>query len=1518
MRRVLLILIILGVLGGLALAIAWYLHQGTTAKLLARSELAMRGQQYDRAMELADAVIAKEPANWMGHYQRAQACLHLGRYDEARASLGEAAKHGPTGVTVELAVAETHAMPARQSLASAESPVSVASLTQAISGLRQANDFLAGVQARDETDVLDLRQAAGLNLILIGSAQRALSNRLDKEADVAEVARDLKTRDAKRQAAQDALAQSNASVGAAVDVLLDVVKRDPKRGAAARALVEQCISRNDRQMLAAVRQAIMSQADPPVVAAVLLIMHDAHAADDTRTTAEDAQRLQGAARELDAILGRHPKDIEAKLARAETALRLSDFARAQALCEEVIEAKPAQDQQGRARFINARVLMALNKWADAERAMLALKTESPGLAAAHYAYAIAALATGKKELAREAMRTVTKLDPAHAGARRYLAESLLAGGFAPEAFPDAKAYYDAHPEDPVALGLYVRAAEGTGQTGLAQQAIEKALKDHPSRADMLLAVYDGYSLLGIRDKAADAARRAADCKPANLVERLAVARALVLTDRVSEAEKLLGDELARDPKDARLHFELARLYASTDRAFQAIEEYRTAADLDEHNMTYQEVLARALFDAGLLDECLSQCQAILGRDPSNTLAPRLISQVRLIRGEINIEEMLRQAGPEAPAGLYLAQIYLSNGLPGRCVEICEAILKKKPNDADARVLLGQAYLVLGQDDKCIEQWAALVKASPDQLTAYLRLAVVLARRSKPEQVQTALAAVPGARQDMVDMAMGWLFDRLGRVDAAADAYGRLAGRKGAPEQSQNLARLFRAQALARGGRVDRALAELDLLAASRPWQRQALLGKAQLLAASDRGKEAAAVLADLQKIAAESQSGRMWEQIAALHVQIRQIDEALAACDRLQELLPYHVRSYLMRAAVLSDAGKLQDAAECYRKAIERQPGNFRIHLLLARTLDADGKPLLAVEALKRLETMGQTGRAIALFEQGDMFTRWGVQADAAACFEQLAKLGYAGDPRLQRALGHAFACLGMKDRAREILEKIPEYASQYVSARQALADLEDTDEAKLQVLGSIDRAKPGRPSVLVQEMSILLLAKRPADAVKRYQDFIAQQPAGEPLADEAPFLASQALLTANNLAGAADLVLQMAEDTQRPRWRQLAALLLAEDRPEVAKAQLPPVGEAGIYEALLGLAVASHTGGATAPWKDRLAQIQQSAGQTTPAPPLPAAYKVLAALASGSKAEAEAELAKVPAITGVSRGVAAELVAAAGRDPKAPQEAARLLRAALAADQGIPLLAQKWAMQALKARPTCQWAAALVMQTRPDAAMSQEVLGTLQPGDCPLARTIQAALAFNDKQYDKAAEIWAAVAQADSGHRHESLMNQGLALEKAGRLAEALPLYRQVWEATQNPAAANNAAYLTTQLHAQDAAMLADAQKWAEAAVKASPQTAAFRDTLGWIAHLRGRHDEASAELWRAVKGLPDSPEVHYHLGAVEAAIGRKELARWHLAAAVSLGEKQKAGDKTVAVGVTEAVRSAREALAKMEQPKS
>jgi tetratricopeptide (TPR) repeat protein len=1530
MRRVFLILIIVALAGVTAGGILWYLHRNTAEKLLARSELALRAKQYDRALELAEAATAKEPTNWHGYYTQALALCSKDQYNEARKLLEEAAKHDPPGVAVELAMADTYAAPARRLLASEESTRQTSVIVDAVAGLRQANDALSQVRAKDAAAALDVQQALGLNLAQIGTAQEALRDRLGKEAQVAATAGDNAGSAAKHKAAQEAGRGSDLSHKQATDVLAAVVKQDPKRVIAARVLIDLCVERNDEKTLAVARQAIMSLEEPPPAAVVRLIQAGFRGIGESADPAAEAKHLEAAVQQLDRIIEKHPGDAAAILARAEVAERSGDLDRAMELAKQVIDSKPDGEQSLNARFLKARVLLAQNKWTEAERELHSLRTENPYRAPIQYVYGRAAHEAGQEEPAREAMRTVTDIeklstrpDPVYAAAHRYLAESLLGSGFASGAFSEAKAYYDSIRSDsseaaaqnlPIALGLYVQTAKATDQVGLARTALDAALKDYASRPDVLLVVHDGYRHLGEKPEAArKALEKAAECTPTAVAGRLAVARAKTLLGQVSEAERVLTDEAGRSPKDARVLFELGRFFALTGRPLQAIEQYRAAVRLDDRTLAYREALADALHESGLHDDCLAECQAILDRSPANATAVRLINLVRLARGQ----DLLPQSGPGTPTGRSLAQALLSNGRPQQCAEVCLKLLKETPNDAEARLLLGQAYLMLGQDDKCVEQWSAVLKQLPDRLSTYLQLTDIVSRTLKPDAVEAALAAIPGAMPDLVGMAMGWLFDRRGQYDAAAEAYGRVAGRQGAPEDARGLARLFRAQSLARAGHLDQATVELDQLAATPTGRTQALYYKATLLASADRPKEADAILADMTQQAVKGKDAATLERIAALHSRLKQTDKALAVCEQLDKMLPKDARPCLLRADVLAAAGKTSETIACYQQAIERQPGNLRSYAALARAFDAAAKPLEALATLKQLEGLGQTGRIEAIFDRGILFARWGLQSQAVESFEQLAKLGRETDPQLQLVLGQAFAGLGRKDRARTILGAIPEYAPQYVDARQLLAGLEDAEDAKLDVLRQAQKVKPDASALLVQEMNSLLRANRAEDAIKAFQEFSARRSPGSPMPDEARSQALHAMLMTGDLAGAANLTTQAARDTGDPRWRRAAVLIALSQKPESAKALLPEVGAAGPYEASLGLLVAAQTGQPVAPWKNRLDQLQKILLQANPPQSLSLTPMLLAAIATGAKADAEAAVASMKGAGPVVRRAAEELLASSGQNPKAPEEAAGLLKASLASELGMPLLGRAWATQILKARPTCQWAASIILQTAPDAAVSRQVLQMLQPADCLLARMTQARLALEEKRYDRAIELYQSALQAEKGSL-DLVMYLAAAFERAGRDSDALPLYRQVWDATQSPIAGNNGAYIVSCMYPKDAAKLAEAQKWAEAAVKAAPDMQGFRDTLGWIAYLQGRNEDALQALRQAVRGLPDSPEVHFHLGQAEAKANHLELARWHLAAAINLVAKLKAGGATPSATALEAADRARQTLSAMEQPKS
>jgi tetratricopeptide (TPR) repeat protein len=885
-------------------------------------------------------------------------------------------------------------------------------------------------------------------------------------------------------------------------------------------------------------------------------------------------------------------------------------------------------------------------------------------------------------------------------------------------------------------------------------------------------------------------------------------------------------------------------------------------------------------------------------------------------------------------------IYLAIGQPKRCAEICQEGLKANPNDADLRPPLAQAYLAMGKRDDCIREWKQVIASRPQSLPAYQRLVSLLLIeagleeegttrpaqafvRMSIEDIEKALtkargdmAAIPRARQDLVDFAVAGLYARLGQPLRGAEYCERAIRNPTAGQTTQYRARLLRASLLARAGKLDDALGQLDeLIAATQGIAKtRAMYGKANLLSAAKRFKEAEAVLATLCEEAQARKDPLSLLQAAGLLARIEEVDKALSTCDAVQQLLPDDPRSYLLRADVLISARRIEEVPDLYEKAIELQPGDFRLYRALSQVLDAQGRPRAALKALDRLQSQDQAGKPIGLFYQGALLAGWGLQAEAAGRYEEVAKLRYGPSPDLQLALASAFARLGRSDQARAALARIPEHAREYIPAQLMLSDMAETAEAKLAPVRELARKRPRSELVLLQEMSILVRAGKPGEAVKAFEDFRARVGAAAMPPERGAALALTAAIRAGDLSKARQISKALAEASPAPRWRTTAAMMLLDDDPAAAERMLPEPSKAGVFPAALSLCVARRSGDekTVKQCADRLDKLDVELGRLQPPRSIPAAARLLCALLARDELQVKVAVAKLG--SGPIGAAAHELVSHSNVSPKAASEIMALLKALIARELGLPEVARIWAVEALKARPTSQWAALEIWLTGPGITQLQEASETLRPQDCELAQVLRAELLSRQKQSKQAAEIYGALARRGSKVEPEYLQRQAVALEEAGSRDQALAIYRELLQSTKDPLAANNAACLVMQLSPKDSTKLAEARQWVDAALKARPLPH-IQDTAGWIAHLQGRDADALPLLRRAVKGLPDSPDIHCHLGLVEAAAGDRQLAAWHLDAAVHLGDRLKSTGQAVPETTAEAIRLAREALAKLKQ---
>ncbi len=135
-----------------------------------------------------------------------------------------------------------------------------------------------------------------------------------------------------------------------------------------------------------------------------------------------------------------------------------------------------------------------------------------------------------------------------------------------------------------------------------------------------------------------------------------------------------------------------------------------------------------------------------------------------------------------------------------------------------------------------------------------------------------------------------------------------------------------------------------------------------------------------------------------------------------------------------------------------------------------------------------------------------------------------------------------------------------------------------------------------------------------------------------------------------------------------------------------------------------------------------------------------------------------------------------------------------------------------------------------------------------------------------------------------------GMLYQTLGQLDKAEQSYQAAIAADPKHALAyNNLAWLAVKRQ-QD---LAQAASWAKKAVELAPKIAQFHDTLGWIYRAQGKLHEALNTLAQAAKLAQDDASILYHLGVVQAELGKIAQAKETLQKALATSPNSEAAEQ-------------------------
>ena len=440
--------------------------------------------------------------------------------------------------------------------------------------------------------------------------------------------------------------------------------------------------------------------------------------------------------------------------------------------------------------------------------------------------------------------------------------------------------------------------------------------------------------------------------------------------------KLGADAIADSASRAKayLHAALADIYeeeavnsGQAEYVTHAIEEYKDALNADPGSTELADALADLYFRTpGHMREAESTARALLKTSPDDVDAHKLLGHIYLRQ----LSEAQNSVSSSSPSGNVLDQ----------AIAEYEKIVSLEPRDVEDRMVLGQLYTVKHQTQKAEEQFKVAQSIDPDSEDVVLNLARFYAENGDLDRSAKIIEAVPESdRTSKMEFALGASYDQLKRTKDAIAAYQRALDIE--PGDVRSMAAL--AQALLnddqldaamkqyrqladadpddvgtlihigeiqrRQGKYEDALTTIRKAAKKEPDNLEAGYNEGLLLDVLGRYDEAVQVyqhMVDLTSHAngaytTDEKNNRsiFLERLGAIDHEQNKTEDAIAAYQKMIDMGgDSALRGYQGQVDTYRDAKQFDKAVEIARKAVEINPKDNDLKLILASELADAGK----------------------------------------------------------------------------------------------------------------------------------------------------------------------------------------------------------------------------------------------------------------------------------------------------------------------------------------------------------------------------------------------------------------------------------------------------------------------------------------------------------------------------------------------------------------------------------------------------
>jgi len=444
---------------------------------------------------------------------------------------------------------------------------------------------------------------------------------------------------------------------------------------------------------------------------------------------------------------------------------------------------------------------------------------------------------------------------------------------------------------------------------------------------------------------------------------------------------------------------------------RAIEEYKLALNADPGSPELNDGLAELYFNSGRVHDAEVTARALLKSTPNDAEAHKLLGRIYLRQ----LGESQNGVSSASPAGNVL----------DLAIGEFEQIVALQPKSVEDRMVLGQLYTVKHEPEKAEKEFKSAQAIEPESEEVVLHLAQLYAESGDLQHAAKVLEAVPESdRTAKMDLALGAVYDQLKRAKDAIAAYQRaddmepgdahtidaLASALLADDQLDEALKKFKELALAdpensaealvhigeierRQGKYEEALATIRKARKQDSTSLEAGYNEGLLLDVLGRFDEAVQVyrdMLDLPSISLErpaishangaytaeekNNRGIFLERLAALYHEQNKMDKAIATYQELIDLGgDLAMRGYQGQVDCYRDARQFDKAVEVSRKAVEADPKNRDLKLMLAGELADQSKPDEGLDLAKSLLNNSPEDRTvwIAVGQMDVRLRRW-------------------------------------------------------------------------------------------------------------------------------------------------------------------------------------------------------------------------------------------------------------------------------------------------------------------------------------------------------------------------------------------------------------------------------------------------------------------------------------------------------------------------------------------------------------------